>query len=75
MVARPPRRSPEGPSCCLRFVYGLSERYHMSGENLVKFLLGTLGRVREGTWLARLLTAVVRLKIAGIGLRFVYGLS
>ena len=29
------------------FVYGLSYRYHMSGENLVKFLLGTLDRVCE----------------------------
>ena len=30
-----------------RFVYGLSYSYHMSGENLVKFLVGTLDRVRE----------------------------
>ena len=31
----------------VRFVYGLSYGYHMSGENLAKFLLGTLDRVRE----------------------------
>ena len=30
-----------------RFVHGLSQKYHMSGENLAKFLLGTLDRVRE----------------------------
>ena len=36
-----------GGSWFIRVVYGLSKSCHMSGENLVKFHLGALDRVRE----------------------------
>ena len=42
-----PRPTPPPMPHPQRFVYGLSYSYHMSGENLEKFLLGTLDRVRE----------------------------